>query len=157
MEKNIKQRSLAELEELFQKKLQHWTDRRLKLLKEAEECERQMAVYDQKLRHIRALVNGPQAAAAAPAPVPMAAPAVRRRGKRRRKSPIRDATLLALRNRPGQKLTAAQIRTAIRKDTHRRGTRQAINVNLNLLTKSGLVKRARAPKGSGAQFVYWAV
>ena len=121
------------------------------------QCEQQMAAYDQKLRHIKALVNGPQAAAAAPLPAPVAAPPIKRRGKRRRKSPIRDATVLALRNRPGQKLTAAQIRTAIRKDTHRRGTRQSINVNLNMLVKAGLVKRARAPKGSGAQFVYWAV
>ena len=157
MAKNIKQQSLAELEELYQKKLRHWTDRRLKLLNEAELCEQQMAVYEQKLRHIKALVSGTEAAASAPQAVPVAAPAFKRRGKRGRKSPIRDATLLALRNRPGQKLTAAQIRTAIRKDTHRRGTRQSVNVNLNQLSRAGLVKRARAPKGSGAQFVYWAV
>ncbi len=148
---NIKQRSLDELERLYREKLEHWQGRRSELLKQAGECERQMEVYEQKLRHIQALVNGPQAAAATvPRPV-------KRGGKRRRKSPIRDATLKVLRNRPGQKLTAAQIKTAIRKDTHRRGTRQAINVGLNVLAEAGLVQRARAPKGSGAQFVYWAV
>ncbi len=149
---NIKQRSLEELEQQYQGKLQHWKDRRLQHLKQAEECEQQVLLYEQKLSHIQALVNGPQAAA----PQPRATP-VKRAGKRRRKSPIRDATLLVLRNRPGQKLTAAQVRTAIRKDTHRRGTRQSVNVNLNQLVQAGLVKRARAPKGSGAQFVYWAV
>jgi hypothetical protein len=150
---DIKTRSLVELEDLYQKKLQHWTDRRVEHLKQAEECERQMTVYDQKLRYIKALVNGPQAAAEAPMPT---AP-VKRPGKRRRKSPIRDATLLVLRNRPGQRLTAKQIRTAIRQDTHKRCTRQAVNVNLNVLEEAGLVGRARAPKGSGAQFVFWAV
>ena len=111
-----------------------------------------MSVYDQKLRYIQALVGGPQAAAAAPPAAP-----VKRRGKRRRKSPIRDATLLVLRNRPGQRLTAAQVRTAIRKDTHKRCSRQAVNLNLNILEEDGLIKRARAPRGSGAQFVFWAV
>ncbi len=147
--KDIKQRSLEELEELYRQKVAHWQGRRQQFLKQAQECEQQVVLYEEKLRHIQALVNGP---AAAPRPAP-----VRRGGKRRRKSPIRDATLLVLRNRPGQKLTAAQIKTAIRKDTHRRGTRQAINVGLNVLAEAGLVQRARAPKGSGAQFVYWAV
>ncbi len=149
---NIKQRSLEELEKLYQEKLQQWQGKRLQHLKRAEECEQQVTLYEQKLRHIKALVNGP-AAVAPPSPTVT----VKRGGKRRRKSPIRDATLLALRNRPGLKLTAAQVRTAIRKDTHRRGTRQSVNVNLNQLAKAGLVKRARAPKGSGAQYVYWAV
>lgn len=153
---NIKQRSLEELEELYQGKLQHWQALRLQHLKQAEECEQQAAAFEQKLRHIKALVNGPAMASARPSAPPTTAP-VKRQGKRLRKSPIRDATLLVLRNRPGQKLTAAQIRTAIRKDTHRRGTRQAVNVNLNQLAEAGLVKKARAPKGRGAQFVYWAV
>ncbi len=149
---NIKQRSLEELEGLYQTKLQEWKERRRKHLEQAEECQRQMALCEQKLRHIQALVNGPPASPAPPAAAP-----VKRSVKRRRKSPIRDATLLSLRNRPGQRLTAAQVRTAIRKDTHRRGTRQSVNVNLNKLVKAGQVKRARAPKGSGAQFVYWVV
>ncbi len=148
---NIKQRSLEEIESLYREKLRHWQERKQQLSKQTEECEQQIALYEQKLRYIQALVNGPQATAAAPPKT-----AVKRGGKRRRKSPIRDATLLVLRNRPGQKLTAAQIRTAVRKDTHRRGTRQAINAGLNVLEDAGLVKRARAPKGSGAQFVYWA-
>ncbi len=154
---NIKQRSLEELEALYQEKYQRWKSQRLQHLKQAEECERQMTVYEQKLRHIKALVNGAPAAAPAAAAAPPPPPVVKQTRRRRRKSPIRDATLLVLRNRPGQKLTAAQVRTAIRKDTHRRGTRQSVNVNLNQLLKAGLVKRMRAPKGSGAQFVYWAV
>ncbi len=152
---NIKQRSLEELEMLYQGKLEHWQNRRHQHLKQAEECEQQVSLYEQKLRHIKALVNGAPAAAAPAAAVP-AAP-VKQTRRRWRKSPIRDATLLVLRNRPGQRLTAAQIRTAIRKDTNRRGTRQSVNVNLNQLLAAGLVKRARAPKGSGAQFVYWVV
>ncbi len=149
---NIKQRSLEELEELYQGKLRHWQERRLQHLKQAEECEQQISLYEQKLRHIQAIVNGPPAAAP-----PVSQAPVKRSGKRGRKSPIRDATLLALRNRPGQKLTVSQVRTAIRKDTHRRGTRQSVSVNLNQMVRAGLVKRGRAPRGSGAQFVYWAV
>ncbi len=156
---SIKNRSLAELEDLYQKKLQHWNNRRQEHLEQAQECEQQVAVYDQKLRYIRALVNGPRAAAALPAqPAPAPVKRHRKRNrKRRRKSPIRDATLLVLRNRPGQKLTAGQIRTAIRKDTHKRCSRQAVNVNVNVLEEDGRVRREKAPKGTGAQFVYWAV
>ncbi len=151
---NVKNRSLAELEEHYQKQLRHWTSRRNEALKQQQACEQQIALYDQKLRYIQALVNGPQAAAA-PVTVAQARKGVKR--KRRRKSPIRDATLQVLRNRPGQKLTVAQIRTAIRKDTHKRASRQAINVNVDVLEEAGLVRRARAPKGSGARFVFWAV
>ncbi len=151
---NIKGRSLAELEDLYQKQLQHWTSRMDEALKQVQACEQQMTAFDQKLRHIRALVNGPEAAAT-PVRVARATTAVKRR--RRRKSPIRDATLTVLRNRPGQKLTVAQIRTAIRKDTHKRASRQAVNVNVDVLEEAGLVGRARAPKGSGARFVFWAV
>ncbi len=150
---NIKQRSLADLESLYYGKLQHWKQQRLGHLKKAEECEQQMSVCEQKLRHIKALVNGPQALTAQPVKETI----VKRSRKRTRKSPIRDATLLVLRNRPSQRLTAAQIRTLIRKDTNRRSTRQSVNVNLGRLEDAGLVKRAKAPKGSGAQFVYWAV
>ena len=149
---NVKNQSLAELEKSYQKHLEHWTKRRQEHLKQAEECEKQISAYDQKLRYIKALVNGPQAAAVAPPVAP-----IKRRGKRRRKSPIRDATLLVLRNRPGQRMSAAQVRTAIRKDTHKRCSRQAVNLNLNILEEDGLIKRARAPRGSGAQFVFWAV
>ncbi len=152
---NIKDRSLAELEDLYQKKLQHWTGRRNEFLKQVQACEQQMTAYDQKLRYIRALTGGPEAAAAMPPTIAQANKPVRKR--RRRKSPIRDATLKVLCNRPGQKLTVAQIRTAIRKDTHKRASRQAVNVNVDVLEEAGLVKRARAPKGSGARFVFWAV
>lgn len=149
---DVKSRSLAELEDLYQSKLKEWAGRRDEHLKQAEECERQMDVFEQKLRYVKALVNGPQAVAAPPLKA-----RVKRRVKRRRKSPIRDATLQVLRNRPGQSLTAAQIRTAIRKDTHKRCTRQAVNNAVTVLREAGLVRRAKAPKGSGAQFVFEAV
>ncbi len=150
---DIKNKSLEELEALYQEKLQHWSDRRSEHLKQAEECERQMAAYDQKLRYIRAIVNGQEAAAAMPVP----AATVKGKAKRRRRSPLREATLTVLRSRPGQKLTARQIRTAIRKDTHKRCSRQTVNNNVTALEEMGLVGRERAPRGSGAQFVFWAV
>ena len=117
-----------------------------------------MTAYDQKLRYIRALVDGPAAAAASPSPVPpVKRPATAKKQRRQRRSPVREATLKVLRNRPGEKLTVAQIRTAIRKDTHRRCSRQAVNVNVDILEEAGQIKRERAPKGSGARFVFWAV
>ncbi len=152
---DIKNLSLTELDNLYQKKLQHWAGRRDELLKQLQACEQQMSAYDQKLRYVRALTGGPEAAVAMSVKMAQASKPVRKR--RRRKSPIRDATLKVLRNRPGQKLTVAQIRTAIRKDTHKRASRQAINVNVDVLEEAGLVNRARAPKGSGARFVFWAV
>lgn len=153
---DIKNKSLSELEEIYKERVEHWRKQRAEHLRKAEECAQQIETYDQKLRHIVALVNGPSAAAAIPAPLPPRR-STRKKVKRRRKSPIRDATLQVLRNRPGQKLTVAQIRTAIRKDTHKRCSRQAINVGVDVLEKMGLVKRDRAPKGSGAQFVFWAL
>ena len=50
---------------------------------------------------------------------------------------MREATLKVLRNRPGQRLTVAQIRTLIRKDTNRRASRQSVNVNLDILEQAG--------------------
>ncbi len=152
--RNVKDRSLTELEEHYKKQVRHWTARRDEALKQQQACEQQIATYGQKLRYIQALVNGPQAVAA-PVTVAPARKLVKR--KRQRKSPIRDATLQVLRNRPGQRLTVAQIRTAIRKDTHKRASRQAVNVNCDVLEEAGLIQRARAPKGSGARFVFWAV
>ncbi len=61
---NIKNRSLAELEELYQKQLQHWKCRREEAFQQLQAAEQQMAVYDRKLRYIRELANGPEAAAA---------------------------------------------------------------------------------------------
>ena len=154
---DIKNMSLEELEALYQGKLQEWTDRRAEHLKQAEECERQMAACEQKLRHIVALVNGPEAAAAMPTRVaPVQAAPARGKARRRRKSPLREATLQVLRNRPGQKLTARQIKTAIRKDLNKRCSRQTVNNNVNTLEEMGLIRRDRAPRGSGAQFVFWA-
>ncbi len=150
---DIKNLSLVELESLYKKRVAHWSEQRQRFLKQAQECEQRMRETDQRLRHVQALIGGPQSAAAASFPSPVQ----RSKKKRRRKSPIREATLTALRNRPGQRLSAAQIRTAIRKDTHRRCSRQSVNNNVNVLEEDGLVKRARAPRGTGAQFVFWAV
>ena len=87
---NAGRRSLFETDSLYQSKLEEWTQRRLEHLKKAEECVQQMTLYEQKLRHIQALVSGPQPTVASPA----LRAAVKRSGKRSRKSPIRDATLL---------------------------------------------------------------
>ncbi len=154
---DIKNKSLEELETLYRQKLQQWSDRRAEHLKQAEECEQQMAAYEQKLRHIVAIVNGQEAAAALQTRVPTAQAAYRRTGKRRRRSPLREATLMVLRNRPGRKLTARQIRTAMRKDANKRCSRQTVNNNVTALEEMGLIRRERAPRGSGAQFVFWAV
>ncbi len=151
---DIKNLSLTQLEDLYTKRLAHWAEQRQGFLKQAQACEQRMAETEQKLRHIQALIGGPQAFAATSFPGSSVKPTKKRR---RRKSVIREATLTALRNRPGQKLSAAQIRTAIRKDTNRRCSRQSVNNNVNVLEEDGLVKRARAPKGTGAQFVFWAV
>ncbi len=64
---------------------------------------------------------------------------------------------MVLRNRPGRKLTARQIRTAMRKDANKRCSRQTVNNNVTALEEMGLIRRERAPRGSGAQFVFWAV
>ena len=152
----IKNQSLAELESLYKGKLKHWTDKRLGYLKQAQECEQQMRVYDQKLRHIQALVD-PKAAAAPPPPMLPLTADKKQPVRRRRQSPLRQATLQVLRNRPGQKLTARQIRTLMRKDHNQRCSRQTVNNNVNILEEQGLIMRERAPKGTGSQFVFWAV
>ncbi len=152
---DVKNRSLSELEVYYRQQLGYWTERRDSFVKQVQACEQQIAAYDQKLRHVRALTNGSDAAAVMPAKLAQA-----KKGgkvKRRRRSPVREAMIKVLRNRPGQRLTVAQIRTAIRKDTHRRASRQAINVNADILEEAGLIQRARAPRGSGARFVFWAV
>ncbi len=153
----IKNQSLAELESLYKEKLQHWTDKRLGFLKQAQECEAKTRVYDQKLRHIQALVDPDAVAGASPPPMLPLAADKKKPGKRYRNTPLRQATLQVLRNRPGQKLTARQIRTLIRKDTNKRCSRQTVNNNVNILEEQGLIMRERAPKGTGSQFVFWAV
>lgn len=151
---DIKNLSLTELDKLYRKHLDHWVNRRNELLQQVQACDQQIAAHEQKLQHIQALANG-SVTGTQVAKIAQANKSGRQ--KRRRKSPIRDATLKVLRNRPGQRLTVAKIRTAIRKDTHKRCSRQAVNVNLDVLEEAGLVLRARAPKGSGARFVFWAV
>ncbi len=152
----IKNRSLAELEGLYKEKLQHWTEQRLGYLKQAQECEAKMRLYDQKLRHIQALVD-PNAVAKAPPPMLSVATEKRKPATKYRDTPLRRATLQVLRNRPGQKLTTRQIRTLIRKDTNKRCSRQTVNNNVNILEEQGKILRQRAPKGTGSQFVFWAV
>ncbi len=141
-----KDRSLGELEALYMQKMKYWTDQRAEIVARLSECDQSLKAYDEKLRWVRTLIVAPEGT------VPLAAPRGR---KRRRKSPVKEVTYGVLRDRPGQWLTASQILTAIRKDTHKRVSRQAVNVNLNVLEKAGRVQRRPAPQGSGgAQFVF---
>lgn len=150
---DITQRSLGELKELFTRKIEYWSQQKLEHEKKIEECRREIEACEAKLRHVEALIGSPSAPAAAPA---AAAKTPRRRKKQRRirQSPVKAATLLALRNRPGEQLTTKQVLTAIRKDTSKRVSRQSVTVNLGLLEKEGRVRKQPAPRGSGARFVY---
>ena len=141
--------SLGELEALYKSKISQWTERRRELTTQIVQCDQQIRTFDEKLRWVRTLITSPEGAL----------PASPKGGKkRRRKSPVKEVTHQVLRNRPGQWLTAQQILTAIRKDTHKRVSRQSVNVNLNLLEKAGQIQRRRAPKGSGgAHYVFSAV
>ncbi len=146
---DTKDRSLGELEALYQSKIGHWADRRAKLVAELGDCDQQLRAYEEKLRWVRTLIVSPEGVLPA-APVSTQ--------KRRRKSPVKQVTYQVLSNRPGQWLTAKQIRTTIRKDTNKRVSRQSVNVNLNLLEKAGQIQRRPAPKGSGgAHYVFSAV
>lgn len=152
MKKSMKQRSLGELEELYQRKLQYWANQKLAHEKKIEECRREMAACEAKLRHVQALIGGQQEPAVADV-----APGRRPKQKRRRKSPVREATLQALRNRPGERLTTRQLLAAIRQDTRKKVSRQSVNVNVGILEQQGLIRRDPAPRGSGSRFVYSAV
>ena len=108
-----------------------------------------MRAYEEKLRWVQTLISSPGDALPQPAP---------RRRRRRRRSPVKEVTYKVLANRPGQWITGAQVKTLIRKDFHKRPSRQSINVNLRQLEKSGKIRRRRAPSGSGgAHYVYAAV
>ncbi len=147
---DITQRSLGELKELYIRKIKYWSQQKLEHEEKIEQCRREIKACETKLRHVEALVGSPAAPRAAAAKAP------RRRTKRRRirQSPVKMATLLALRNRPGELLTTRQLLTAIRKDTSKRVSRQSVTVNLGLLEKEGRVRKQPAPRGSGARFVY---
>ena len=150
--KDITQRSLGELKELYTRKIEYWRQQKLEHEKKIEECRREIAACEAKLRHVEALVGSPAA------PKPAAKKPARRRKKRRiRQSPVKMATLLALRNRAGEPLTTRQLLAAIRNDTGKRVSRQSVNVNLGLLEKEGRVRKQPAPRGTGARFVYSAV
>ena len=141
-----KDRSLGELEALYQEKIRQLSDQRTKLVNQLGDCDEKLKAYEQKLRWVRTLITSPEGAA----PVQELS-----HKRRRRKSPVLEVTLGALRQRPGQWLTARQLLAAIKKDTGKRVSRQAVNVNLNLLEKAGKVRRRPAPQGSGgSQFVY---
>ncbi len=145
---STKDRSLGEMEATYQQKLQYWTGQRSELVARLAHVDGQLKACEEKLRWVQTLISSPDGALPAPA----------KTGRRRRKSPVKELTYRVLANRPGQWLTGAQIKTAIRKDTHKRPSRQSINVNLRLLEKTGNIRRRPAPKGSGgAHYVYSAV
>ncbi len=143
-----KDRSLGELEASYKQQLQNWTDQRAEQVQKLAEIDRQLRAYEEKLRWVQTLIASPDGALPEPP----------RKRRRRRKAPVKELTYGVLQRRPGQWLTGAQIKTAIRKDTHKRPSRQSINVNLRLLEKTGKIRRRPAPKGSGgAHYVYSAV
>lgn len=143
-----KDRSLGELESTYKQKLKHWTDQRAELVARLAHVDQQLRACEEKLRWVQTLIVSPDGALP-PAP---------KKGRRRRRSPVKELTYKVLANRPGQWLTGSQIKTLIRKDFHKRPSRQSINVNLRLLEKTGRIRRRPAPKGSaGAHYVYSAV
>ncbi len=144
-----KDRSLGELEATYQQQLQHWTAQRADLVAKLADVDAQIRASEEKLRWVQTLISSPDGALPSPPKKPR---------RRSRKSPVKQVTYGVLANRPGKWLTGAQIKTAIRKDFHKRPSRQSINVNLRLLEKAGKIRRRPAPKGSGgAHYVYSAV
>ncbi len=144
-----KDRSLGEMEASYKQKLKYWTNQRAELLAKMGHVDQQLRAYEEKLRWVQTLIASPDGALPQPAGT----------GKRRRrKSPVKELTYKVMANRPGQWITGSQIKTLIRKDFHKRPSRQSINVNLRLLEKEGKIRRRPAPKGSGgAHYVYSAV
>jgi hypothetical protein len=145
---DVSQQSLGDLKKHYSGEIRALVRRQAEHEEQAAECKRKIKLLEAKLRHVEALLGG------APASRPAAVAGGKKKGKRRRQSPVRDATLAALRARPGERLTTRQLVTAIRKDRSRRVSRQAVNVNLGLLEREGLVLKEPAPAGSGARFVY---
>lgn len=141
-----KDRSLGELEELYESKIKHWADQRAELMARLGRCDERLKAYEEKLRWVRTLITAPEGTAAPPAPA---------KRRRQRKSPVKDATYQVLAARPGEWLTAKEVMTAIRKNGGKRVSRQSVNVNLQMLEKAGRVRRKPAPKGSGgAHYVF---
>lgn len=147
---NTAKLSLAELKALYTRKIEYWQRQKLEHEKQIEQCQQEIQACETKLRHVQALIGEPST------PVPKT-PRRRTRKRRQRHSPVKLATLQALRNRPGERLTTKQLLTAIRKDSGKRVSRQSINVNVGLLEREGLVLKQPAPKGAGARFVYSAL
>lgn len=150
---DLAQRSLGELKGLYTRKIEYWQQQKLEHEKKIDQCVAEIAACTAKLRHVEALLGSPGAAPAPPASGQPRRPAKRRR---RRASPVKAATLQALRNRPGERLTTKKLLTAVRHDSGKRVSRQSVNVNLGLLEKEGAVRKLPAPRGSGARFVYTA-
>lgn len=148
---DISQHSLGELKEFYTRKIRYWSEQKEKHEKKLEQCEREIEACETRLRHVEALLGSPPAPTAQTAAKPR-----RRRSKRRRirQSPVKMATLLALRNRPDELLTTKQLLAAIHKDTGKRVSRQSVNVNLGILEKEGRLIKQPAPRGAGARFVY---
>ena len=151
---DVTQHSLGELQAIYTRKIRYWKDQLLAHEKKIEQCRREIAACEAKLRHVEALVGSPKAAPKAAA---VSAPKRGKKRRRKRQSPVKTATWQALRNRAGERLTTQQVLTAIRHDTGKRVSRQSVNVNLGLLEKEGSVRKFPAPKGAGARFVYSAV
>ena len=141
-------RSLGELETLYKEKIRGLAGRRDALVSQLNECEKELRAYEEKLHWVRTLITSPDSAAV---------PARPGKKKRRRKSPVRDLVRAALANRRGQWLTAAEVRSAIRKDSNKGVSRQSINTNLNQLVDDGEALRKRAPKGSGGAWYVFSI
>ena len=148
----LKNASLGELEDTYKRKLQYWKNQQLAYQNKISECLREIATCEANLRHVQALLGVP-----APVQVASAKPTRRKKQRRQRRSPVREAALQALRNRAGQRLTTKELIKAIHADTRKKVSRQSVNVNVGVLEKQGLIRRDPAPRGSGSRFVYSAI
>lgn len=146
------ERSLGELEELYNRQIQEWAAKRREHEKEIERCQREIQARRAKLRHVEALLgkSGTQTANGAPE-------TPEEKERRRRLAPVKIATWRALRHRPGKRLTTRELLAAIHEDIGKWVSRQSVNVNLGVLEKEGRVQKHPAPRSSGARFVYEAV
>ena len=145
--------SLGELKQFYTQQLQYWIAQQRQYEQYVEQCQREIQACRANLHHVEALL-GTEAARTTATPAPV------RRGKkkrRRRDGPVKVATLQALRNRPGQRLSTKQLLAAIRQDTRKKVSRQAININLGQLENEGKVQKFPAPRGTKARFVYAAL
>lgn len=153
-ERDIENKTLAELKEKYTKALHRWQDRHKKLQEQVEECEREMKWNRNKLRSVLALtgdLDDPEN------PIPLLDLGWRGTGVVRR-TEAREAIMTVIRDNPDRKLSATEVSEAIDRHPDYRGwSRQAINDNLAILTDVGLLRREQAPAGSLARYVFTAV